>query len=448
MQTWHPFRGLKRLLPRGLFGRSLIIIVTPMVMLQGIVTYAFFVRHHDIMTQQMAKGAAADVAFLIDIVEHYPPGQTRDTLLKMAARNLDYKVTFLPGQYLVTRTTGHFTPHLKDAMRNVFTQQFGEAYPFSANGMGQYVDLRVQLKDGVLRLIIQEKRLVAANADVFVLWMVVSSLVLLAVAILFLRNQVRPIERLAAAAEAFGKGRAVPDFKAYGAAEVRRAAQAFIIMRARIERYVQQRTEMLAGVSHDLKTPLTRLRLQLAMMGDGIDVAPLQEDVIEMEHMLDEYLDFARGEGGEDSQTADLAEIVEEAAASAQRIGVVTGVNRLSVDTEPGIVLDVKRQALKRCIANLIDNALKHGKQAGVTLQRAGRSVEIVIDDDGPGIPGERREEAFRPFHRLDEGRNLQRGGVGLGLTIARDIARAHGGDLALDKSPAGGLRATIRLPV
>jgi two-component system, OmpR family, osmolarity sensor histidine kinase EnvZ len=448
MQVWNPFRRLKRLLPRGLFGRSLIIIVTPMVMLQGIVTYAFFVRHSDIMTVQMAKGGAADVAYLIDIVEHYPPGPTRDTLLRMAARNLDYQVSFLPGQRVVAQSSEHLTPHLKDAMRRVFTQQFGESYPFNAHTVGQYVDLRVQLKDGVLRLVILQKRLVAANADVFVLWMVVSSLVLLGVAILFLRNQVRPIERLASAAEAFGKGRAVPDFKPYGATEVRRAAQAFITMRARIDRFLQQRTEMLAGVSHDLKTPLTRLRLQLAMMGDSVDVAPLREDVIEMEHMLDEYLEFARGEGGEDSQNADLAEIVEEAASGAKRVGTATGTDRLQVESEPGITLAVKRQALKRCTMNLIDNALKHGRHVAVGLRRAGASVEIVVDDDGPGIPEARREEAFRPFHRLDEGRNLQSGGVGLGLAIARDIARAHGGDLTLATSPAGGLRATIRLPV
>ncbi len=445
METWNPLRQLKRFLPRGLFGRSLIIIVTPMVMLQGIVTYAFFVRHHDLMTQQMAKGAAADVAYLIDIASHYPPGKTRDSLLDMAARDLEYKVSLQPGQHVVARTYGHFTPHLKDAMNSVFSQQFGETYPFRARDLGAFVEIEVQLKDGVMRFVIQRKRLVAASADIFVLWMVISSLVLLAVAILFLRNQVRPIERLAFAADAFGKGRAVPDFKAYGAAEVRRAAQAFITMRARIERYVQQRTEMLAGVSHDLKTPLTRMKLQLAMLGDGVDVQPLQEDVAEMEHMLDEYLAFARGEGGEDMQSVDMAEFIEETVATAQRAGAE---GRLRVDCPPGIVLSVRRQSLKRCLMNLIDNALKHGPHVAATLRRSGNFIEIVVDDDGPGIPAERCEEAFRPFHRLDEGRNLQRGGVGLGLAIARDAARAHGGELVLGKSPAGGLRAVVRLPV
>ncbi len=307
------------------------------------------------------------------------------------------------------------------------------------------MNLDVQLREGVLDLVIQKKRLVAASAIVFVLWMVISSIVLIAVAILFLRNQVRPLERLAYAAEAFGKGRAVPDFKPYGATEVRRAAQAFITMRARIERFLQQRTDMLAGVSHDLKTPITRMRLQLALAGDGPEIAPLLEDLREMEHMLDEYLDFARGEGGEDMQSVDLAELVEETVATAKRSDVD---GRLRTEAMAPVTMAVRRQSLKRCLTNLIDNALKYGTHVAVALLRTERFVEIVVDDDGPGIPEARREEAFRPFHRLDEGRNLQSGGVGLGLAIARDAARAHGGDLLLQDSPLGGLRAMVRLPV
>ncbi|HXL99908.1 MAG TPA: ATP-binding protein [Rhizomicrobium sp.] len=442
----HPFRALKRTMPRGLFGRSLIIIVAPVVILLGVVTYVFFERHYDIMTARMARGVAADVAFLINIEDTYPPGPTRNTLIEMAAKNLGYQISLLPGEHL-ERPYRHSTPDLKDAMASVFANQFGVAYPFTSKDLGDFTDLKVQVKDGVLRVMIPRKRLVASNVDIFILWMVGSSLVLLAVAILFLRNQVRPIERLAYAAEAFGKGRAVPDFKPSGATEVRRASQAFITMRERIERYVQQRTDMLAGVSHDLKTPLTRLRLELAMMGDAVDTAAPREDLAEMEHMLDEYLDFARGEGGEDSQSADLSEIVRDAAAAAARARSA-GTDRLTVETAPGIVLSVRRNALRRCATNLIDNALKHGTHVAVALKQNGRNVEILIDDDGPGIPEVRREEAFRPFHRLDESRNLQKGGSGLGLAIARDIARAHGGDLTLAASPAGGLRAAIRLPV
>ena len=439
-------RLLKALLPRGLFGRSLIIIVAPMVMLQGIVTYAFFERHYDIVTRHMAQGVAADVAYLIALKEERPADGKHAAMLAMAARTFGYRLAFSPGGKL-TGPSVRFTSVFNSAINAVFAHQFDETYRFTSQHIDRYVDLKVQLRDGVLRIAIPHDRLIASNADIFILWMVGSSLVLIAVAILFLRNQVKPIERLAYAAEAFGKGQSVPGFKPYGATEVRRAAQAFLTMRERIERYLQQRTEMLAGVSHDLKTPLTRLKLQLAMPFDGTDTAALREDLAEMEHMLDEYLEFARGEGGEDAQAADVSEIVKDAAAAAIR-GRAGREGRLSVAVPDGVILSIKRNALKRCATNLIDNALKHGAHVSVTLERNSHFVEIRVDDDGPGIAPERREEAFRPFHRLDQGRNLQTGGVGLGLAIARDIARAHGGDLTLDTSAMGGLRATIHLPV
>jgi two-component system osmolarity sensor histidine kinase EnvZ len=271
--------------------------------------------------------------------------------------------------------------------------------------------------------------------------------VLLAVAIIFLRNQVKPIEHLALAAESFGKGRAVPDFKPHGAAEVRRAASAFILMRERIERHVQQRTEMLAGVSHDLKTPLTRLRLQIAMLKEDADTEAMAADLAQMEHMLNEYLDFARGEGGEAAEPTDVAIFLEEAVQDASRARANSG-SRIKLIATPHLILAVKRKALKRCLVNLIDNALKYGNQVEITARQTGRTVNIFVEDDGPGIPELQREEAFRPFHRLDESRNLQSGGVGLGLAIARDIARAHGGDVILEQSWLGGLKAVVRLPV
>lgn len=441
-----PVRLLKRVSPRGLFSRSLIIIIAPMVVLQGIVTYAFFVRHYDIVARHMAHNVAGDIAFITNIAESYPPGAARTRLLDMAAHSLGFRIALAPDSKLGT-PYHHSSIDLKHAMDAIFATRLGMKHPFTSDAVNNVVDLEVQTSAGLLRIEIPRDQLVASNADIFILWMVGSSLVLIAVAILFLRNQVKPIERLAAAAEAFGKGRAVPDFKPYGATEVRKAAQAFITMRARIDRYVQQRTEMLAGVSHDLKTPLTRLRLQLAMAGIGEDTGPLLQDVRDMEHMLDEYLDFARGDSGEEAERADLGEVLAEAAlaAASARTG---GSDRLRLEVPSGIALAVKRNALKRCATNLIDNALKHGNRVDVALTQDDRFVEILVDDDGPGIPETRREEAFRPFHRLDEGRNLQTGGVGLGLAIARDIARAHGGDITLGVSRLGGLRAALRLPV
>jgi two-component system osmolarity sensor histidine kinase EnvZ len=443
MRGIHPFQFLKRWLPRGLFGRSLIIIVAPVVLLQCVVSYAFFARHYDVMTERMGRGVAADVAFLVNLEESTKFGAAREQLLQMAAHNLGYGVAFYPGQSL-SKPYRHRAAYLSGPLNATFRQQLGETHPFTTRYDNDYVDIRVEVKDGVMGLRVPRKRLTVSNADVFILWMVVSSLVLLGVAILFLRNQVRPIERLAKAAENFGKGRPVNDFRPSGAAEVRRASQAFITMRERIDRYVTQRTEMLAAISHDLKTPLTRMKLELAMMPDG---KAMTADVAEMEHMLNEYLDFARGEGGEEPAPADLAIIVREAADAAGRARSASG-DRLSVTAQDGTVLTVRHVALKRCVTNLVDNALKHGKHVAVSLENSERFANIVVEDDGPGIPEAQREEAFRPFHRLDQGRNLQTGGSGLGLAIARDIARSHGGDILLSDSAKGGLRADLRLPI
>jgi two-component system osmolarity sensor histidine kinase EnvZ len=445
MDRPRPFRTLKRWLPRGLFWRSLIIIVAPVVLLQCFVSYAFFVRHYDIMTARMARGVAADVAFLVNLEESHPPGADRTQLLDMAARNLGYQIAQMPNESL-NKPYRRSAPYVNRPLNATFRQQLGMTRPFATYVEGDRAVIRVEVRDGVLQVQVPIKRLEVSNADVFVLWMVISSLVLLAVAILFLRGQVRPIERLAKAAESFGKGRPITDFKPHGATEVRRAAQAFVTMRERIDRYVQQRTEMLAGVSHDMKTPLTRMKLELAMMPEA-DAKAMKADIAEMEHMLDEYLDFARGETGEDAQPSNLADIVEDAAKAAAKARGA-GEDRLTVNIEGGAVLTIRRAAMRRCVTNLIDNALKYGKHVDVVLKHGARFAEIVVDDDGPGIPEHRREEAFRPFHRLDEGRNLQKGGSGLGLAIARDITRSHGGDLLLGESPKRGLRATLRLPI
>ena len=442
----HPFRALKQVRPRRLFGRSLIIIVAPVVILQAIVTYVFFERHYTIVTARMARGVATQIAYLERIEDTTPIPAERIRLREMASASFGFTTSFAPGEHLAHTVS---TPRnaLDRQLAYIFSTQVGSDLSFDSHRVPDFVDVRVQARDGVLRALVPLKRVTAANADIFILWMVASSLVLLAVAIIFLRNQMKPIERLAVAAENFGKGRAVPDFKPHGASEVRGAAEAFIQMRDRIERYVQQRTEMLAGVSHDLKTPLTRIRLQLALMDKDADTEAIAADLAEMERMLNEYLDFARGESGEAAEPADLGALVEETVADAARARDSAGA-RIKLISAGGITLAVKRNALKRCLANLIDNALKYGTHVEVALRRAGHSVEIAVDDDGKGIPEKRREEAFRPFHRLDEGRNLQSGGVGLGLAIARDIARAHGGDVALGQSPLGGLRAVVRLPI
>ena len=435
--------SLKRLMPRGLFGRSLIIIVAPIVLLQGIVAYVFFERDLDTTTRRLARDVAADMAMLVAI-EDNNKGPERERLRALAARQLDYRIRFLPGQD-ITPYHGRLTSTIDIALDDILEQRIGPDRDFRTARIGDGFEIRVDVHDGVLAVLVPRERVTVSKPDIFILLMVGSSTFLMGIAILFLRGQVRPIERLARAADSFGKGRAVPDFKPYGATEVRRAAQAFITMRERIDRHITQRTEMLAGVSHDLKTPLTRLKLALAMMTDDAEITSMRHDVAEMEHMLDEYLAFARGEGGEESLPTDLGELVRDAAAAAARARQREGV---AIIAPEHVTVSVKRAGLRRVLSNLLDNALKHGSQVAISLARDERMVEIAVEDNGPGIPEARREEAFRPFHRLDEGRNLQSGGSGLGLAIARDIARAHGGDLVLGYSSMGGLKATVRLPV
>jgi two-component system, OmpR family, osmolarity sensor histidine kinase EnvZ len=430
-------------MPRGLFSRALIIIVAPIVLLQAIIAYVFFERDLDSTTRRLARDVAADIALLVAQEDTYR-GVEREKLRALSARQLDYRIQLIPGDNLPP-FHGQPISTIDVALDDILEQRIGVDRDFRTARMGNDFEIRVDVHDGVLAVLVPRDRVTVSKPDIFILWMVGSSLLLMGIAILFLRNQVRPIERLALAADSFGKGRAVPDFKPYGATEVRRAAQAFITMRQRIERHVAQRTEMLAGVSHDIKTPLTRMKLTLAMMPDDNDVTSMRDDIAEMEHMLDDYLAFARGEGGEDASLTDLGELVRDAASAAER---AKPTSQISVTAPAHVPVSVKRAGMRRVLANLIDNALKHGSKVAVRLTQDERLVEIAVEDNGPGIPELRREEAFRPFHRLDEGRNLQTGGSGLGLAIARDIARAHGGDIVLSESPLGGLKATVRLPV
>ena len=442
MADFAPGKFIKRFLPRGLFGRSLIIIVAPMVLLQGVVTYVFFERDLDATTRRLARDVAADCALLVTL-EDTTPALERDAVRALAARQLRYRLTFHDGATLPPTPPPSST--IDVALDDIIANRVGPNRHFSTGRIGEDFDIKVETHDGVLEIVAPRDRVTVLGPDIFILWMVGTALILLGIAILFLRNQVRPIEQLARAAENFGKGRPVPGFKPYGATEVRRAAQAFLTMRERIERHVSQRTEMLAGVSHDLKTPLTRMKLALAMMESSKDNAELSADIAEMEHMLDDYLAFARGEGGEESENTDLGELVRDTAQAAAK---ARPSREVDVTGPEHLMLSVKRAALRRCITNLVDNALKHGRKVKVALSQGDRFAEIAVEDDGPGIPEARREEAFRAFHRLDEGRNLQSGGTGLGLAIARDIARAHGGDVVLDRSALGGLKATVRLPV
>jgi two-component system, OmpR family, osmolarity sensor histidine kinase EnvZ len=300
----------------------------------------------------------------------------------------------------------------------------------------------VQLPDGVLSATMSYKRLNTSTTYIFILWMIGSSVLFFVVAAIFLRNQVKSLRRLAAAADSFGKGRPIAYSKVEGALEVRQAAVAFMQMRDRIQRQVRQRTEMLAGVSHDLRTPLTRMKLALEMMADDPTIAELKSDVIEMEHLVQVYLDFARGEGTEIPVETNIGALLQDVANAAAREGT-----SLSLDEPASLIVPVRPNALRRCLGNLIANGARYGSHVWLTSRPVDDGVDIFVDDDGPGIPATERDHVFQPFIRLDSSRNPTTGGIGLGLTIARDVARSHGGDVQLETSPRGGLRARVHLP-
>lgn len=439
----NPFQAMKRIMPRGLYGRSLIIIVAPMILLQIVVTYVFLERHWQMVTERLSSAVVSDIALLVEASTTFreeDPGAPQLTAL--AWEQLEMSVSFRPGEVLPLEMPDNSFSLLDQSLKQQIESRIGRPYWIDTVSYPEYVDIRIQLPDGVVRVLPLRSRVYATNTHIFLVWMVGASLLLIAIAILFLRNQIRPIERLALAAESFGKGRDATAFKPSGAQEVRRAAAAFLDMRERIQRQIEQRTAMLAGVSHDLRTPLTRFKLQLAMMGDAPEIEELKTDVRDMEHMLEDYLAFARGEEGETAQITDLAHLLSEVRLDAERHG-----NRVALEMGPGVKLPIRRATFKRCLTNLVDNATKYASTVRLTLNATDSVVTIRVDDDGEGIPQDQLEEVFRPFHRLDTARNLNTAGTGLGLAIARDIARSHGGEISLSQSPLGGLRAEITLP-
>lgn len=436
-------RPLKNVLPKGLFARSLLIVVAPVVLLQAIVTYIFFERHWDTVTRRLSRAVAGEVAMLTETYSSPMDAAKMQSVNTQAARTFQLEVAFLPGDKLPRQSSDNpfFSPivTLSDELSKHISQNFW----IDTHRYGDYLDLRVQMNQGVLRILTPRNRVTSQTAHIFILWMFGTSLVLMSVAVVFLRNQVRPIALLAQAAEEFGKGREVPDFKAAGATEVRQAAAAFLEMRDRIGRQIAQRTHMLAGVSHDLRTPLTRMNLQLAMLPESDEIEALRADIREMQYMLDEYLAFAGGQAGEAESQTDIAQLIEEIAAEYARQGAP-----VICHTEQNLQMPLRRGNFKRCIVNLAENARAYGKQVEINAIRTADHIEISIDDDGPGLPPENYEDAFLPFQRFDDSRNPDRAGVGLGLAIARDIARSHGGDINLGRSALGGLRATIRVPM
>jgi len=434
--------SLRGVMPKGLYARALLIIIVPMVILQSVVAFAFMERHWNTVTQRLSRAVVQDISALIDVYTTFPQAEQAQ-LRRLAQEKLGLAVDFLPVTEMPPPGPKPFFSLLDQSLSEEISRQIRRPFWIDTVGRSALVEIRVRLDDTVMRVFARRNAAYASNSHIFLLWMVGTSVVLLTVAIAFLRNQIRPILRLADAAESFGKGREVPNFRPRGAREVRRAAAAFIEMKTRIERTIEQRTAMLAGVSHDLRTILTRFKLELALIGDSPEIDAMRKDVDEMARMLEAYLAFARGDSGEQSAPTDMAALLEELRSEAERNG-----HQASVAFHGQPIVTVRPAALKRCLANLVSNAARYARSIAIVGHRDHRWLTVTVDDNGPGIPAHQREEVFKPFLRLDHARNQDQGGTGLGLAIARDIARSHGGDIVLSDSPMGGLRAIVRVPV
>lgn len=441
--NWRRFwRLVSRYMPKRLYARSLIIVIAPMILLQSVIAFMFMERHWQTVTQRLSQAVTRDIAAIIDMIETYPPGDNYADVIRIAQDRLSLKIDLLPSAPLPAPGPKPFFSILDQILSEEITKQINRPFWLDTVGNSNIVEIRIQLDDKVLRVFARRSQAYASNTHIFLLWMVGTSLVLLTIAIPFLRNQIRPIMQLAEAAESFGKGRPTPsDFKPRGAEEVRRAGIAFIQMRERIERQIEQRTAMLTGVSHDLRTILTRFKLQLALAGKKVDTSALNQDIDDMQSMLEGYLAFARGEAAEDTGSFDLKAYVDKLAEEARlrKRGFTA-----SIAGKPEV--QVRPNAFSRLLGNLIGNAFRYARNVKVTATHTRGALIVTIDDDGPGIPIDRREDVFKPFVRLDSARQ-DVGGTGLGLAIARDIARSHGGDITLDDSAMGGLRATIKVP-
>ncbi|HEX6958230.1 MAG TPA: ATP-binding protein [Ferrovibrio sp.] len=434
---------IKRFLPRSLFGRWLMLLVAPIVILQALLTYIFYERHWDIVTRRLTLGVAGEIAVLIDTRRENTDPTVLSALIERMQRSLEMHVTFQPGGKLPSDLP---PPRRFSILDRMLIQALGERlndpYMIDTQRSSHWVTIYAQLPDALMTVVVPESRVFSSSTYVFMIWMASASVLLLGIAVLFLRNQIKPIRRLAEAADAFGKGREITDFRPAGAEEIRAAARAFLAMRDRLRRHIRERTDMLAGVSHDLRTPLTRMKLQLSLMPAGTEIEELKSDISEMEKMVEAYLSFARGHSEQPAQPTDLGGLIAELAEDVRRRG-----RELKVELDEPITLPLRRLSFKRALSNLVENALRYGRNVRLTTARHGSRIEIRVEDDGPGVPEKERHKVFRPFYRLDQSRHGS-GNVGLGLTIARDAVLAHGGEILLGQSEMGGLQVTIRLPV
>lgn len=432
-------QALKALMPRGLLGRSLLIVLVPLVVVQAVALQLFYGTHMSIVSRRLSAAIAGEIAIVIDALERAPEYQAR--VLAGAYDRLELKMRLVPGMLGPAHERPPQLEVLERSLVTALEERLRRPVALDWQSDPFSVILRTEMQGGLLLEVdVPRKRLFAGTLSLFVAWLVGSSLLLFGIAALFLRNQVRSIRRLARAMDAFGRGHETAPLRPGGATEVRQAASAFNVMQERVRRFLAQRTQMLAGVSHDLRTPLTRMRLALAMMkvdeANRQDMADLTADLEEMDRMIGGYLAFARGVGEETAELTELAPLLDDVARHARRAGA-----EVSLVRPEEVTLMLRADAFRRAITNLVDNARRHARRVAIAAQLVPGGVCLTVDDDGPGIAPERRADVFRPF---EAGAG---GGTGLGLSIALDVVRAHGGDIVLEDSPLGGLRVRVTVP-
>jgi len=429
---------MKKFLPKSLLGRSLIILIAPLILVQLVTNFVFLDRHLDSVTKLLSSNIVGMANTLVDL--RIATGD--DTLSKIAATsNFEWDYSYLPHTKIDTSL-----PLPENWAESFLIDQLNEklSYPYTLRQDDQHLILNIQLEEGVMVLRFVRKKLMSKTTPLVFFWAIGMSTLCLIIAALFMRNQIKPIKLLAQITEAFGKGELIQDVRITGSMEIRQLAKAFNTMRERIERQINQRVEMLAGISHDLRTPLTRMKLELAMLTKDEAQQALASDVVEMESMINEYLDFVKGDNREEPTEINIASLI----LNQVRIFKNHEFQVETHDIPSPLLLKIRPHAFKRCLANLLDNAKRYATKATVTIELHPKTILIHIDDNGPGIPKEKYQEVFKPFYRLETSRNKKTGGVGLGLSIVQDIIHAHGGKIKVGDSPLGGTRMSISLPI
>jgi len=430
---------IKKILPKRLFYRSLIIVATPIILLQIIITVVFFDSLWIKANKGMTRSLVGEIKTLIDVYKSEQ--EQKHIILDLYNKNFNFSVTFKENEILPKKSEERWYSPMDRSLRRELKPVFGNSYWFDTTSHKEVVELKIRYQNGFVQIFFPKRRIAPSSVRIFALWITLPGLLLIMLAIVFLKNQTRPIVKLAKAAESFGKGEFIKEFRPSGAKEIRQAAYEFDKMRKRITIQLHQRSEMLSGISHDLRTPLTRLKLQLSFLKQQDLAKKMSDDIEEMERMLNEYLEFARFQKNEETETANLNEVIIKIVEKYQD-------KKINIDLEENLTINMRLNSFKRCLMNLIDNGLSYGKKVEIFAKKTLSNIIIFVDDDGPGIPEKEYQNVMKPFYRIDKSRGQNKAGVGLGLSIANDIIRSHGGSISLEKSPLDGLRVKVSLPL